>query len=103
MAQLRQPGAGFPKDLSAAAEQMRSAALKTTGRDLQADRVTFVALSDAMRTLIEHVRPAKDRWPKLYVYHCPMSKGDWIQTTREKANPYYGFKMLKCGQLKETK
>ena len=32
-----------------------------------------------------------------------MSKGDWVQTTADKANPYYGFKMLKCGELQEVK
>ena len=56
-----------------------------------------------MRTLIEHIRPAKKRWPKLYIYHCPMSKGDWIQSAEQKANPYYGFKMLRCGELQDTK
>ena len=101
--QLRDPGVELPAEVAAAAEQLRKAALKTTGQNIQADRVTFVELSAAMRTLIHHIRPDKKRWPKLYIYHCPMSKGDWIQSVEQKANPYYGFKMLRCGELQATK
>ncbi len=101
--QLQDPGVELPAEVAVAAERLRSAALKTTGQDIQADRVTFVELSAAMRTLIQHIRPDKKRWPKLYIYHCPMSKGDWIQSVEQKANPYYGFKMLRCGELQATK
>ncbi len=101
--QLHDPGVKFAADVAVAVERLRLAALKTTGRDIQADRVTFVELSAAMRTLIQHIRPDKKRWPKLYIYHCPMSKGDWIQSAEQKANPYYGFKMLRCGELQATK
>ena len=101
--QLQDPGVELPAAVATAAERLRSAALKTTGRDIQTDRVTFVELSAAMRTLIQHIRPDKKRWPKLYIYHCPMSKGDWIQSAEQKANPYYGFKMLRCGELQATK
>ncbi len=101
--QLQDPGVELPAEVTVAAERLRSAALKTTGQDIQADRVTFVELGAAMRTLIQHIRPDKKRWPKLYIYHCPMSKGDWIQSVEQKANPFYGFKMLRCGELQATK
>jgi len=65
--------------------------------------MTFVELSAAMNGMIEVVRPSRERWPKLYIFHCPMSKGDWLQTTQQKRNPYYGFKMLTCGELKDVK
>jgi hypothetical protein len=65
--------------------------------------VAFIGLSAAMSEIIELARPSSDRWPKLYIYHCPMSKGDWIQSAREKRNPYYGFKMLTCGELKDVR
>ncbi|MCH7812918.1 MAG: efflux RND transporter periplasmic adaptor subunit [Planctomycetes bacterium] len=97
---LDDPAVDLPPEVKAAASSLHKAALKTTGADLEADRVTFVVLSAAVRTLVRHARPDRDRWPKLYIYHCPMSKGDWLQASEEKANPYYGFKMLKCGQLK---
>ncbi len=93
----------LPAEAVAAARALHAAALKTTGASLAADRVTFVELSAAVRTLVEHARPDRKRWPKLYIYHCPMSKGDWVQETEAKNNPYYGFKMLNCGQLQGIK
>ena len=96
------PGMDLPPEAAEAATKLHTAALKMTGK-LEADRVTFVEMSAAVRTLVEYARPDRTRWPKLYLYHCPMSKGDWLQTAQEKANPYYGFKMLKCGELRGIK
>ena len=96
-----------PPELSAetteAVGALHAAALKMTGTDIQSDRVTLVELSAALRTLIENIRPDRKRWPALRVYHCPMSKADWIQTRKKKANPFYGFKMLDCGNLIEER
>ncbi|MBN2561834.1 MAG: DUF3347 domain-containing protein [Phycisphaerae bacterium] len=97
------PEAKLPPEFAAAARTLRAAAIKTNGKDLDADRVTFVELGAAMRTLVEHVRPDKERFPRIYVFHCPMTKGDWLQSSDEMANPFYGFKMLKCGELQATK
>ncbi len=99
---LADPSNNLPPELAEAAKRLHTAALQITG-NLDADRVTFVDLSAAVSTLVEYARPDQTRWPKLYLYHCPMSKGDWLQTGKEKANPYYGFKMLKCGELKGIK
>ena len=93
----------LPPQVGAAVEKLHAAALRTTGKNIDSDRVAFVELSAAVRVLVDHLRPNRKRWPKLYIFHCPMSKGDWLQTTADKANPYYGFKMLKCGQLRGTK
>jgi len=96
-------GVSEPQKLRSAMQRLRAAALKIRGKELAQDRITFVELSAAMNEMIEVVRPSRDRWPKLYIYHCPMSKGDWIQGSQEKRNPYYGFKMLTCGELKDVK
>ncbi|MFQ5461429.1 MAG: efflux RND transporter periplasmic adaptor subunit [Phycisphaerae bacterium] len=96
---IADPGMDLPPEAVEAAKRLHAAALKITGK-LDADRVTFVELSAAVTTLVEHARPDRKRWPKLYLYHCPMSKGDWLQPAEEKSNPYYGFKMLNCGELK---
>jgi Cu(I)/Ag(I) efflux system membrane fusion protein len=35
-------------------------------------------------------------------YHCTMVRGnggDWMQSQGEKQNPYWGSKMLRCGNL----
>jgi Cu(I)/Ag(I) efflux system membrane fusion protein len=41
----------------------------------------------------------------VYRFHCPMAfdgKGaDWIQSGKKTKNPYYGTKMLGCGDLEE--
>ena len=35
-----------------------------------------------------------------YVMNCPMTEnGQWVQTTEEVANPYFGASMLRCGSV----
>lgn len=97
------PDAGYPVEFVNALRTLHEAALKTTGENLDADRVTFVALSNAMTVVVGHVRPDRRRFPDLYVFHCPMTKGDWIQDHASLSNPYYGFKMLKCGEPRGRK
>ena len=96
---LDDPDVDLAEELPAAVSRLRAAALKTNGKSLDADRVTFVELSGAMRSLVGQVRPDKRKYPDIFIFHCPMSKGDWLQTSEDMANPYYGFKMLKCGDL----
>jgi hypothetical protein len=33
------------------------------------------------------------------VAYCPMAKKPWLQDSEEIANPYYGSKMLRCGEI----
>jgi Cu(I)/Ag(I) efflux system membrane fusion protein len=100
--QLGRPEAHLPAELGKAVDALRSAAAGMHGQSLEEDRANFAALSAAMRTLVQDVRPETARYPKIYIYHCPMSKGDWLQVSDDMANPYYGFKMRKCGQLQAT-
>jgi membrane fusion protein, copper/silver efflux system len=86
-----------------AVRTVHTAALKLRGTDLSGGRSQLAQLSEAMQTIIGQQRPDPNRWPKLFIYRCPMAKADWIQSTEKKANPYYGFKMLDCGNLLETK
>jgi hypothetical protein len=39
--------------------------------------------------------------PGYYVYHCPMLKKDWVQTSTTTANPYAGKDMLSCGEIQK--
>jgi hypothetical protein len=39
--------------------------------------------------------------PGYYVYHCPMLKKDWVQTSTTVANPYAGKDMVSCGEIKK--
>jgi hypothetical protein len=36
-----------------------------------------------------------------YVYHCPMLKKDWVQTSTATANPYGGKEMIGCGEIQK--
>jgi Cu(I)/Ag(I) efflux system membrane fusion protein len=42
----------------------------------------------------------------IYVQHCPMAdsnKGaDWLSKEKEILNPYFGQKMLGCGEITKT-
>lgn len=38
----------------------------------------------------------------LYLDHCPMEKANWISSEKPIQNPYFGSKMLTCGNVKET-
>jgi Cu(I)/Ag(I) efflux system membrane fusion protein/cobalt-zinc-cadmium efflux system membrane fusion protein len=89
--------------LLAAVSSLHSTSLRIRGKSLDDDRSHFAQISAAMRTIIKSHRPDKTRWPKLFIYHCPMSNRDWLQSVEKKANPFYGFKMLDCGNLVETK
>jgi len=89
--------------IAKAVRDLRAAAVKINGTRISRDRIEFVRLSRAMKNLLDYVRPDKKRWPKLYIFRCPMTKGYWIQSGSDVANPYYGFKMLKCGNLKATR
>ncbi len=91
------------KRIQAAARMVHDAALKLSGTRISENRVELAGLSSGMVALLNDLRPDRQRWPHLYVFHCPMSKGDWVQADKEKTNPYYGFQMLKCGELKATK
>jgi hypothetical protein len=36
-----------------------------------------------------------------HVYHCPMLKKDWVQTSTTTANPYGGKDMVGCGEIQK--
>jgi hypothetical protein len=35
-----------------------------------------------------------------YVMHCPMLSKDWVQTSKQIANPYGGKEMITCGEIR---
>ena len=39
--------------------------------------------------------------PGYHVYHCPMLKKDWVQTSTTTANPYGGRDMVGCGEIQK--
>ncbi len=68
--------------------------------DIEKQRVHFKALSGYLLSAIE----AFGIHEKVYVLHCPMADDDkganWLSKENQVLNPYFGSKMLKCGEVK---
>ena len=72
-------------------------------KELEGKRKSFQMVSDNMYDLIRTVR-----YDQEVVYHqfCPMAFNDagayWLSNTADIKNPYYGKKMLTCGEVKDS-
>lgn len=72
-------------------------------KDIEAKRKSFQMISDAMYDLVRTIR-----FDKEVVYHqfCPMAFNDagayWLSATSDVKNPYFGKKMLTCGEVKDS-
>jgi membrane fusion protein, copper/silver efflux system len=66
-------------------------------------REAFAPLSDQ---LIETVETFGLKIETVFVAYCPMAKDDkgayWLSEVEEIRNPYFGDKMLTCGEVKKT-
>lgn len=71
--------------------------------DIEAQRIEFAALSTHFIALL---KKAGMDGGELYIAHCPMASNDkgadWVTSSREIKNPYFGESMLTCGTIKET-
>ena len=70
--------------------------------DIKSQRVLFVSLSKKMYDLVKVAKYDS----AVYYQFCPMAndgKGaHWLSKEKAVKNPYYGSKMLKCGEVLET-
>ena len=70
---------------------------------LEDQRAVFETISDNLYELIHTLRPAGIQTYKQY---CPMAFNDkgafWLSDTSHIQNPYFGKKMLICGEVQET-
>ena len=72
-------------------------------KDIEAKRKSFQMISDNMYDLVRTVR-----FDRQIVYHqfCPMAFNDagayWLSATADIKNPYFGKKMLTCGEVKDS-
>ena len=75
--------------------------ISTNAGKIAHQREHFDMLSKDMIDLVKVVKPSQS----LYRDHCPMyndNKGaDWLSEVKDIKNPYYGKKMLECGEVKE--
>lgn len=80
--------AKLPAKLKAAARAVAKA------KGLKARREAFKALSRPMALWATMSKPKG-----VNVVFCSMAKASWLQRGKTIANPYYGSKMLRCGQV----
>lgn len=75
--------------------------VSTTGID--AKRKIFQTVSDGMFDLLRTVRY---NGSTVYQDYCPMAFNNagaaWLSNSREIVNPYFGEKMLHCGELRDS-
>ena len=68
-------------------------------KDIKAARATFKTLSADITSLVQVMPPSAQVAPELYEVNCPMAKANWLQPTKDIANPYMGSEMLDCGKV----
>ena len=71
--------------------------------DIEKQRAAYSLLSNDFITL---AKKAGVSGGELYVDYCPMALNDkgayWMSANKEIRNPYFGEKMMNCGEVKET-
>lgn len=71
--------------------------------DIKVQRFNFTALSSDIIALVKSTEIASG---SIYVQYCPMANegngGYWLASETAIRNPYYGDKMLNCGEVKDT-
>ncbi len=75
----------------------KSATALSKAKNIKAARKEF-------QTLSKNAIKISEGHKGFYVMHCSMVKGgagDWLQTSKEVANPYMGSAMLTCGGVKK--
>jgi len=80
-------------------EHLAASSEKEPAKDLKAARGRFLAFSTAAVELAKTLRKTDPAFAGLKIYHCPMAPepGLWIQANSPLANPFFGEKMLTCG------
>lgn len=80
-----------------------NAASLAAAKDIEAKRKEFQLISDAMYDLVRTVRYDGQ---KVYQQYCPMAFDNtgaaWLSKSDEILNPYFGDKMLHCGEVRDS-
>lgn len=100
MNETAQTGAKETKEsalLKASAEKIAKAS------DIESQRKAYAGMSAELIALVKKAGVANG---ELYVSYCPMVFDDegasWLSMDKKILNPYFGDKMLTCGEIKET-
>lgn len=88
---------GYVESISA------EAAALSNQKDIEEMRKSFQVISDNLYDLVRTVRYDQQ---VLYHQYCPMAFNDqgayWLSSTTDIKNPYFGKKMLTCGDVKDS-
>lgn len=91
------------KDVPGGASIAANAAKITTAGDIEAQRTIYSILSNDFIALVKKSGVSSG---ELYVDFCPMALNDkgayWLSSNKDIRNPYFGDKMMTCGEVKET-
>ena len=87
---------------AAVATNVREKAALVAGGTIATRRKAFPALGAAVIALVDAEPPSAAVGESLFVVHCPMFPGDWLQQNETVANPFYGQAMAKCGSVVRT-
>lgn len=91
------------KEVDGGKSMAASAAKITAASDIEVQRAAYSVLSNEFISL---VKKSGLRGGELYVDFCPMALNDkggyWLSASKEIRNPYFGEKMMTCGEVKET-
>jgi hypothetical protein len=78
---------------------LKDATSISESKDIKQQRQQFANLSNNMATL---ARAVKFTSQPIYQVYCPMQKANWLSSSKEIKNPYFGSAMLTCGKVVET-
>src|SRR2546426_683842 len=70
-------------------------------KDLKGARASFKPLSTDVIALVQIMPQSAEIAPELYDVNCPMAKANWLQPSKDVANPYMGSEMLDCGKVEK--
>jgi major membrane immunogen (membrane-anchored lipoprotein) len=91
------------KEVTGGGTLATTAAKITTASDIEAQRTAYATLSNEFISL---VKKSGLNSGALYVDYCPMAMNDkgayWLSANKEIKNPYFGEKMMTCGEIKDT-
>ena len=84
------------------AELAKASTAFAAAADLAAARTAFGPLSDAVIARVKADGSA-DLAAGLKIGFCPRVRKSWLQREEQIRNPYYGARMLTCGELKPAR
>jgi RND family efflux transporter MFP subunit len=87
---------GPTRDLATKLAESADALARTLGEER---RRAFAPLSEIAIALADRAPPSRAIAPSLYVVHCPMAPGSWLQSRPGIENPYYATAMKACGEV----